>query len=69
VTDWTTHTPNARSIESGVAPADARPRARWPRWRIVLAYAVLFALAIASIWMIDDHVLKATPPATRTVAR
>ena len=46
---------------SGVAPADARPHTRWPRWRIVIAYAVFFAVAVGAIWMIDDHVLKATP--------
>ena len=48
----------------GVAPADLRVRARWARWKIVLAYAVLFGVALGAIWLIDDHVLKATPPAT-----
>lgn len=48
----------------GRAPADARTYARWPRWRIALAYGVLFAVALASVWFIDDHVLKATPPPT-----
>jgi hypothetical protein len=56
-------------LTRGVAPADARPHPRWPRWRIVLAYGVLFAVAVGSIWMIDDHVLKATPPSTRAVGR
>ena len=49
---------------AGVAPADRRARARWGRWRVVIAYGVLFALAVGSIWVIDEHVLKATPPAT-----
>ena len=49
---------------SGIAPADARPHARWPAWRVALAYAILFGVALGSIWMIDDHVLQATPPAT-----
>jgi hypothetical protein len=30
----------------------------------VVAYGILFAVAIGSIWMIDDHVLQATPAAT-----
>ena len=49
---------------AGIAPADTRPHARWPAWRIILAYVILFGVAIGSIWMIDDHVLQATPPAT-----
>ena len=51
---------------NGVAPADALPYHRWPRWKIVIAYAIFFGVAVGSIWMIDDHVLKATPrvPAT-----
>jgi hypothetical protein len=49
---------------SGVAPADGRTHARWPRWKIALAYGVLFGVAIGSIWMIDDHVLQATPATT-----
>jgi hypothetical protein len=43
--------PSRKSL--GPAPADARPRERWPRWRMVLAYAVLAALAAAAIWFID----------------
>jgi hypothetical protein len=35
-----------------------RTRPNWPRWKIALAYAIMFAIAILSIWMIDDHVLK-----------
>jgi hypothetical protein len=49
---------------AGVAPADARPHRLWPRWKIALAYGVLFGVALGSIWMIDDHVLQATPAAT-----
>ena len=33
-------------------------RVRWPRWKIALAYAILFAVAILSIWTIDGHVMK-----------
>jgi hypothetical protein len=51
---------------NGVARADARPHARWPRWKIVVAYAVFFAVAVGAIWMIDDHVLKATPRVSPT---
>jgi hypothetical protein len=51
-----------------VAPADLRARGRWARWKIVLAYAVLFGAALGAIWLIDDHVLKATPAATTTRA-
>jgi hypothetical protein len=49
---------------AGVAPADRRGHRRWQTWRIVVAYGILFAVAIGSIWMIDDHVLQATPAAT-----
>lgn len=37
----------------GPAPADARPRGPWPLWKRVLAYVILSALALASIWYID----------------
>jgi hypothetical protein len=51
-----------RSNEStGIAPADARPHHRWPRWRIVLAYLLLTAIASFSIWFIDKgamHVVR-----------
>jgi hypothetical protein len=53
----------------GVAPADRRAYPRWPRWKVALAYGALFAVAVGSIWMIDDHVLKATPPPTTMRAR
>jgi hypothetical protein len=49
---------------AGVAPADRRGHRRWQTWQIALAYAILFGVAIGSIWMIDDHVLQATPAAT-----
>jgi hypothetical protein len=49
---------------AGVAPADRRAHRRWQTWQITLAYAILFGVAIGSIWMIDDHVLQATPAAT-----
>jgi len=50
----------------GIAPADRRAHQRWPRWKIALAYAVLFGVAVGSIYMIDDHVLQATAPPTTT---
>ena len=33
-------------------------RVRWPWWKVVLAYAIMFAVAILSIWTIDGHVMK-----------
>jgi hypothetical protein len=57
-------------VTLGPAPADARPHARWPAWRVVIAYALLAALAGISIWYIDlkahgpgagDAVPQATP--------
>lgn len=48
----------------GVAPADSKARPPWPRWKIVLAYLVMLGVAIGSIWVIDGHVLQATPAAT-----
>jgi hypothetical protein len=50
----------------GIAPADRRAHRRWPKWKIALAYGVLFGVAVGSVWMIDDHVLKATPRPTTT---
>lgn len=44
-----------------VAPADLKPRARWPKWQIALAYAALFLVALGAVWTIDGHVLTATP--------
>ena len=55
---------NDQPTTTEVAPADRRSYARWPRWKIALAYGVLFGVALGSIWMIDDHVLQATPAAT-----
>ena len=49
----------------GVAPADAVPRARWPNWKIVLAYAIMLAVAMLSIWLIDTHVMKVSADAAR----
>lgn len=36
---------------------------RWPLWRIILAYAAMTVLAIASIWFVDRkvHVLRFSP--------
>jgi hypothetical protein len=39
----------------GIAPADAVPRAPWPMWRRILAYAILAAIACASIVFIDSR--------------
>ena len=38
------------------APADLRPHPPWSTPRKVFAYAVLFALALASIWFINRRV-------------
>jgi hypothetical protein len=51
-------------IGNGVAPADGRVHAQWGSSRVVIAYAVLFALALGSIGVIDERVVKGTPPAT-----
>ena len=37
----------------GPAPADARPRARWPLWKRVLAYLALALIALLCVWYID----------------
>jgi len=31
-------------------------KSTWPLWRIVMAYALLAALAVASIWFVDQRV-------------
>ena len=33
-------------------------RVRWPWWKVAIAYAIMFAIAILSIWTIDGHVMK-----------
>jgi hypothetical protein len=43
---------------NGVAPCDARPQAKWPRWRVVLVYLVLTALASISIWLVDRSAMR-----------
>jgi hypothetical protein len=43
----------------GIAPADAVPHAPWPAWRKVLAYVLLAALSLASIWIVDLKVHRA----------
>jgi len=53
--------PLPNEADPGLGPADRLPRQRWPRWRIALAYALLFGIAVGSICVIDGHVLKATP--------
>lgn len=53
---------------STAAPADLRTHPRWSMPRKILAYALLFALALASIWFINrrvDHLANdATIPAS-----
>jgi hypothetical protein len=31
-------------------------RRRWRRWQVVLAYAILAALALGSLWLVDRKV-------------
>ena len=46
----------SRGVDAGVGPADTRPHRPWPTARIILAYLVLLALAVGSIWLIDRRV-------------
>ena len=43
--------------------------ARWPGWKILLAYGVMFAVALGSIWLIDGHVMKLSEELAREAAR
>ena len=43
--------------------------ARWPGWKILLAYAVMFAVALGSIWLIDGHVMKLSEELAREAGR
>jgi hypothetical protein len=52
----------------GVAPADAQARRRWPAWRVALVYAVLFGVAVGSIWIIDGHILTTSQPLPSTMS-
>jgi len=45
--------PSSEHDSAGASQADARPHAPWPLWKKLAAYAVLGALALASIWYID----------------
>jgi hypothetical protein len=54
--------PDKPQADGGVAPADTRVYPRWGRWKIVLAYVVLFAVAVLSIWLIDVHVMITPDP-------
>lgn len=49
-------------MNPGIAPADARPHSPWPRWRRIVTYILLAALAIASILYIDRGVMRSNPP-------
>ena len=42
---------------------------RWPAWKISLAYAVMLAVALGSIWLIDGHVMKLSEELAREAAR
>lgn len=55
--------PTGSSTSAGPAPADARPHAKWPLWKVLLAYATLACLAAAAIWYIDLRAHR--PPALR----
>lgn len=50
----------AKGGSGGVAPFDAVERPRWAAWRVAVAYLILSAVAVGSIWVIDGHVLQAT---------
>jgi hypothetical protein len=63
-----TDRPHEQGGDAGVAPADAVPHNRWPKWRIVLAYLLLSGVALGSVWIIDEHVLSAVDPLTPTAA-
>jgi hypothetical protein len=52
---------SANLVSEQIAPAERREHRRWPWWKIVLGYAVLFCVAVGSICTIDGHVLTATP--------
>lgn len=43
-------------VDAAAAPGDRRAHRKWPMWRVIVAYAVLMALALASIWFIDRRV-------------
>jgi hypothetical protein len=49
---------------SSAAPANTRPRAPWPRWRKLLAYAAMALLALFSIWLVDRKVDLLESPAS-----
>lgn len=34
---------------------------RWPVWKKIVAYAVLLAIAVASIWFIDQAAVRPGP--------
>ncbi len=51
------------------APADTRPHARWSAGKTVIAYILMSALAIFSIWYIDREVPRGNQPASTPAAR
>lgn len=40
------------------APADQKLWPRWPLWRRLLAYAVLFMVAAMAIWLVDRDAMR-----------
>ena len=57
------------TVSETAAPADRRPHPRWSTPRTVLAYATLFALALASIWFINRRVDQLANDASMTDTR
>ena len=49
-------------VSKSAAPADAVAHAPWPAWKVVVAYAVLTALAVASIAYVDLKAHQTVPP-------
>lgn len=60
------HQPPVSSAGHAPAPADALPHPPWPRWRKILAYAILTALALTSIWYIDRQAHQPAAPVPAT---
>ena len=50
------------SNHAATSEGDASKSPPWPRWKIVLAYTLLSALAAGSIWFIDLKVHRLHDP-------
>jgi hypothetical protein len=46
-----------------------QPTKRWPRWKIVLAYLAMTAIASASIWFVDRSAMRVQVQSTMNVDR